>query len=178
MNSKFLWFAGILVVVVLAAVGVFAVYNNKTQKQTATPVKKADTMKPGDKATPPAASAKKGMKQFTLKAVGNSGVAGDGSITLKADLTSLAARLTSAPALASGEKYEVYVVPAGSAVPIYAGEMFALNSKTEKFLWGGAGKVEWYTAAKIVVSKRAASETKPGKAVAEGILPAEGQPAQ
>lgn len=172
MNNKIL---GFVVVIIIVAGVVAAVVASKDKdpniSQGLVGSESEQTNTP-----PPVMSAKKGIKQFTLTAVGGSGVTGDGTITLKSDLTSLAARLVTAAVPAKDEKYEVYITQSSSSAPIYAGEMFPLESKTEKFLWGGAGKVEWYEAKKIVITRRASDEAKPGKIVAEGEIPTQGQP--
>ncbi len=175
MSNKFLWVMGFIVVIVLASLGVYYVYSNKVPTTGKASVKQnADTTQTTkDTGTKPV-SDKKGIKRFELKAASGVNITGDGSITLKPDLTSMAVRLVTAPDLAKDQKYEVYVqLDAGS--PIYAGEMFATGGKYERFLWGGAGKTEWYSAKKIMVTKRASTEAKPGTIVAEAVLPAQGE---
>lgn len=176
MSNKFLWVLGFVIVVVLGSLGVYYAYNSKVPEPDKILVKpdsdKTQTTK--DAGVKPV-SDKKGIKRFELKAVGGVGITGDGSITLKPDLTSMAVRLVTAPDLAKDQKYEVYVqLDAGS--PVYAGEMFVTGGKYERFLWGGAGKTDWYNAKKIVVTKRAPTEAKPGTIVAEAVLPAQGEP--
>lgn len=115
---------------------------------------------------------KKGIKRFTLKAVGDSTIAGDGSITLKDKLTSAAVRLTSAPALPAGTQYEVYVV-LKTGDPVYAGTLQTFTSPNAKYLWGGAGQVSWFDATKFIVTKRSNSQEKPGTVLAEAALPSQ-----
>lgn len=118
----------------------------------------------------PVVSAKKGIKRFTLVAKTGAGIAGDGSITLKDDLTSMAVRLTEAPGLTGTNQYEVYVVPAGEE-PIMAGTLQTFTNPNAKFLWGGAGEVDWFTAEKIIVTRRSTGQAKPGAIVAEAMMP-------
>lgn len=175
MSNKFLWVMGFIVVVVLASLGVYYVYTNKTPSTGKASLESGGNKPQTATGTKPVTE-KKGIKRFELKAIGGANITGDGSITLKPDLTSMAVRLITAPELVKDQKYEVYV-QLDSGSPIYAGEMFVTGGKYERYLWGGAGKTEWYSAKKIIVTKRASIESKPGTIVAEAVLPAQGEPA-
>ncbi len=177
MINKFVWIFVSAIVIVVISFSVYYAYNNKASTNTpATLVgRNADTAQVTKDVVTNSVSDKKGVKRFELKAVGGVGVTGDGSITLKPDLTSMAVRLVTAPNLVKEQKYEVYVQLATGS-PVYAGEMFETGGKYEKYLWGGAGKTDWYDAKKIIVTKRASTETKPGTVVAEAVLPAQGEP--
>lgn len=124
-----------------------------------------------------AKSVKKSVKRFTLVPVAGKGdgIKGDGSITLKEDISSMGVRLITAPALASGEQYEAYLV-LGKESPVLLGELKKIESPNEKYLWAAGGKIEWFGASKIMVTKRTSSGTKPGTIVAEAEFPAEGEP--
>lgn len=177
MSNKFLWVIGVVVVVVLVMVSVSTVYNNKSTSTGEALVgnnAESEQAQDGKDAGTNPVSDKKGIKRFELKALGGVAVIGDGSITLKPDLTSVAVRLVTAPELTKEQKYEVYIQLATGS-PVYAGEMFVTEGKFGRFLWGGAGKTDWYDAKKILVTKRVPTESKPGVTVAEAVLPVEGE---
>lgn len=172
MDNKFLWISGSIVVVALVTVGVFAVYSNKKANMGKASVNQVETK--DTTATKTIPTDKKGIKRFELKAISGVNITGDGSITLKPDLTSMAVRLVTAPELTKDQKYEVYVQLATGS-PIFAGEMFATGGKYDRFLWGGAGETDWYDAKKVIVTRRAPADAKPGTIVAEAVLPAQGE---
>lgn len=125
----------------------------------------------------PIVSDKKEVKRFTLSPIGQSGVKGDGSMTLKTDLTSVGARLTEAPALSGEQAYEAYLkLKSGEYVRM--GAFMKVDSKNEVFLFGAAGDTGAFVAEKFFVTKRSPSEKQPGTIVAEVTLPAEGEPVQ
>ncbi len=121
-------------------------------------------------------SVKKGVKRFTLAAVADSGVRGDGSMTLKTDLTSVGARLIAAPKLASGEQYEAYAKQTDGTL-VLLGKFIPVESKTEVFLFGGAADVSVYDVEKLVVTKRGTG-AQPGTIVAEAAVPTVGEAVQ
>lgn len=164
---------GVIVAVVIVAVGVLVYASLKTDKTDTSKneIKKTDQQKAGIVDTP-----KKGIKRFTLTSK-QAGIKGDGSITLKETLTSMAVRLVEAQAPAAGEDYEVYIVPK-TGEPILAGPMIKVESPNEKYLWAGAGTTAWFEASKIIVTKRAKTAPKPGTIVAEAPLPDKAEPAQ
>ncbi|MBP9686392.1 MAG: hypothetical protein KBD66_01165 [Candidatus Doudnabacteria bacterium] len=125
----------------------------------------------------PIVSDKKEIKRFTLSPIGQSGVKGDGSMTLKTDLTSVGARLTEAPALSDGQSYEAYI-KTKSGEYVRLGVFLKVDSKNEAFLFGAAGDTAAFTADKFFVAKRNSSEKQPGTIVAEVTLPTTGDPVQ
>ncbi len=164
---------GLIVAVIIVAVGVLVYASLRSDKAPATekPAQTETEKKPAVVDTP-----KKGIKRFTLTAKA-AGVKGDGSITLKDNLTSMGVRLIEAAAPAEGEDYEVYIVPK-SGEPILAGPMFKVDSPNEKYLWAGAGATSWFEASKVIVTKRAKTAAKPGTVIAEAALPDKAEPAQ
>lgn len=125
----------------------------------------------------PIVSDKKEIKRFTLSPIGQSGVKGDGSMTLKTDLTSVGARLTEAPTLSGDQVYEAYLkLKSGEYVRM--GAFMKVDSKTEAFLFGAAGDTGAFTADKFFVTKRSPAEKQPGTIVAEVTLPTTGDPVQ
>src|SRR3990167_8310729 len=127
MKNKFFWFAGVIIVAVLVALIIFAVKQNKQlagQKTFVNSIGNKIQTKNNAGQGGTEVIEKKGIKRFTLKAVGGVSTSGDGSITLKTDLTSMAVRLVDAPDLGQDQKYEVYV-QLTDGNPVFAGEMFA-----------------------------------------------------
>lgn len=127
--------------------------------------KKDTTKKPVEKQ-----SDKISTKIFTFTAKGSSGVNGDGSATLKADLTSFGLRLVNAPGLKLGENYEAYIVLKEGTDPQLIGTFVPVKTTHEKYVAGGAGATSWYQGEKVIITKRGAKEAKPGTVVAEGSL--------
>ncbi len=125
----------------------------------------------------PIVSDKKEVKRFTLSPIGQSGVKGDGSMTLKTDLTSVGARLTTAAALSGDQAYEAYLKMKNGEY-VRMGAFMKVDSKTELFLFGAAGDTAAFTAEKFFVTKRSPSEKQPGTIVAEVTLPSAGDPVQ
>lgn len=113
---------------------------------------------------------KKESKEFVFAPVGDSGVRGDGSATLKTDLTSFGLRLVSAPEPKAGESYEAYIILKEGTDPQLIGEFVKIKSANEKYIAGGAGATSWYVGEKIIITKRGAKDLKPGTIVAEGSL--------
>lgn len=56
--------------------------------------------------------------------------------------------------------------------------MIPVNTPNEKYLWAGAGAVDWFTAKSVLVTKRSKSGAKPGATIAESAVPSESQQAQ
>lgn len=157
---------GLIVAVILVTAGVL-IYASLRSDETPT----GPTQEQGQQGvinTP-----KKGVKRFTLTPK-QEGVKGDGSITLKETLSSMAVRFIDAPAPGEGMDYEVYIVPKGGE-PILAGPMITIQSPNEKYLWAGAGAVSWYDAEKVLVTKRTKAGVKPGTVVAEAVIPEKGE---
>lgn len=109
-------------------------------------------------------------KQFVLAEVGGSGVAGDGTATLKDDLSSIAVRLIRAADLKAGESYEVYAIIKEGTDPQLVAVFAQTDGKNEKFLTAGAGLTSWYVADKLIVTRRGKDAPRPGTVLAETSL--------
>jgi hypothetical protein len=119
---------------------------------------------------PLTSTSKPNTKSVTLQSVAESGVAGDGTLTRQGSETLIAIRLVIAPPLLSTFQYEVYVVPAAGADPVYVGTLLKLGGKNEQYIWGGAGKLAWYQALEILITQRSQTSPKPGVIVARGLV--------
>lgn len=178
MNYKYITI-GVFVLVLAGSVGVMMALKNKSPESANPnpPVSQSEDMKGQNQTTNPV-SDKRGIKRFTLEASGSAKVEGDGSITLKDKLTSMAVRLTEASEPTGTNQYEVYIVSSEGSDPVFAGTLQSFNNPNAKFLWGGAGEVSWFDAEKVIITRRSSSQAKPGTIVAEGKIPAQAEPAK
>lgn len=108
-------------------------------------------------------------RRFIVQALDNSSITGNGSLTLQENLTSVGARLITAPNLAPGENYELYVV-LGSGEQVFVSTFTYITSSTERYALGASGQTSWFKARKILVTKRKEGASRPGTILAEAEM--------
>lgn len=155
----------IILIIVAIALGGIAWYYFAVLEKAETPVLEVPVERTQKEKKPV-----KENTQFVLTDVSNTGIQGDGTATLKDDLTSIAIRLTAAPELKAGEAYEAYALIQVGTDPQLIGVFAKTSGKTEKFLTAGAGLTSWYKAEKIIITKRVKNAAIPGVVVAEASL--------
>lgn len=168
MKKQYIFFAVLMVVLVL--VGTKLTIDSRSSEQA------AELVTPNQQSTNQATnqppkdqnSVKKGLRRFTFTSADKT-ITGDGSITLKDTLTSAGLRLITAPKPPEGMVYEAYLIT-GAQPAVFMGELKGVNTKSQKYLWAGAGLLDWYKADKVIVTKRKPVDPRPGQIIVEAKL--------